>query len=65
MQNVTIVFEFISICPIVDTGRYCNRFNPRPSEVLFVTRPPKGVVATPSMDFPYGTLDAAIFATSV
>ena len=41
--------------------------NPRPPEVFFVTHPPKGggIVATPSLDFPYGMLDTPILATSV
>ena len=40
-------------------------FNPCPPEVFFVTRPLKGVGATPSLDSLYGTPDTPIFAISV
>ena len=45
-------------------GLQWPRFNPRPPEVFFVTRPPRGVVEPP-LDFLYGTPDTPIFATNV
>ena len=48
----------------IGTGVGTSSFNPRPPEVFFVTYPPKGVVATPSLDFLYGMPDTPIFATT-
>ena len=58
-QRVLLTYKDLFIYP----KAFTITFNPRPPEVFFVTRHPKGVVAT--LDLLYGTPDTPIFATSV